>query len=88
VAERFELYTLIDPSTENAEEVIKLRLREQFEDVVLEEGYVVVNGVRFRISVGRTDGNGVARLALARATPVSHGTVRAPANASRTPLSL
>jgi len=88
VAERIELHTLIDPSTENPEEVLRLRLREQFEDVTFDGEYVVVNGIRFKISVGKADGSGIVRLALARATPVSHGTVRAPANTSRVSLSV
>lgn len=83
-----ELYTLIDPSTENPEEVLKLRLKEQFEDVTLDGEYVVVGGVRFKMSVSGADGNGVVRLALARAAPVLHGTLRAPANASRISLSV
>jgi len=88
VVAKVELYTLIDPSTENVEEVLRLRLREQFEDVTLDGEYVVVGGVRFKISVSRADADGVVRLALARAAPVLHGTLRAPANTSRVSLSV
>jgi len=88
VAERIELHTLIDPSTENPEEVLRLRLKEQFEDVTFDGEYVVVNGIHFKIAVGRADGNGVVRLALTRVAPVLHGNLRAPANTSRVSLSV